>query len=212
MQTESSTLGRPHILGHLFHGGAVLASRRVDFEPGLALTRVRRLMQRCHCAMLRALRRGEFDREIRAVLGELVVVEPVPVDVVSLRDRRLCDEAKARIGGLSWSGVLDTYAGELVAASASDTSSLEVEPDSATALCGLALAHRHALIQMGLEPAFEDVASTLGSSVLLLWTLAPNRMFALVLDTGSSNLAMARRIVRDLVREHEDSQAQTPNG
>lgn len=70
MQTEDSGVNNPHIFTHLFHGGVILASRRVNYEAAAADDIVKGLMQSQHKAVLKELNRGALDDRIDEYLGD----------------------------------------------------------------------------------------------------------------------------------------------
>ena len=45
VQTEDSGVGNPHLFTHLFFGGTILATKRVDYDPSANETLVRSLMR-----------------------------------------------------------------------------------------------------------------------------------------------------------------------
>ena len=73
VQSEASDVNNPHILTHLFNGGNVLASMKVEYSDKLGSenldTEVRAMMENEHKTMLRALTRGEHDEAIVARMG-----------------------------------------------------------------------------------------------------------------------------------------------
>jgi hypothetical protein len=73
VQTEDSGRQNPHIITHLFHGGNILASEKSDYAEQLASDNlpaaVRALMEGQHKAMLKRLKRGDYDELLRQRLG-----------------------------------------------------------------------------------------------------------------------------------------------
>ncbi len=69
-------MGSPHINTHLFHGGVIIASKRVNYEPTVDAEIVKALMQAQHKAIMKSLKHGEYDSKIRAYLGAKLAVEP----------------------------------------------------------------------------------------------------------------------------------------
>jgi len=73
VQTEDSGLANPHVITHLFHGGNILASEKLDYAKQLGAADlegvVRGLMENQHKAMLKRLKRGGFDAVIRERIG-----------------------------------------------------------------------------------------------------------------------------------------------
>ena len=73
VQTEDSGRAHPHVITHLYHEGTILASERRDYAeivdaPDL-VSRVRRLKEEQHAAVVERLRRGDFDAVIAARLS-----------------------------------------------------------------------------------------------------------------------------------------------
>lgn len=94
VQTEDSGLLNPHVFSHLFHGGVILSTRKLVYDPDATEEVVKALMQSQHKAVLRDLRKGTFDdkidvylagtpgllpREAAAEAAEAANVEPAPV-------------------------------------------------------------------------------------------------------------------------------------
>ena len=74
VQTEDSGVENPHVITHLFHGGNILASQKLDYSESLQAgsdleSVVRGLMETQHKAMLRGLRDGIRDGVILERLG-----------------------------------------------------------------------------------------------------------------------------------------------
>lgn len=70
IQTEDSGRQNPHIITLLYHGGTILASKKTSYADiskvdNLELI-VEELMKEQHKNMLRSLKAGEFDQEIKA--------------------------------------------------------------------------------------------------------------------------------------------------
>jgi len=70
VQTEDSGVDNPHIYTHLFHGGVIVSSRKLEYDPESAEDVVKALMQAQHKASLRQLKAGAFDAKITAYLGD----------------------------------------------------------------------------------------------------------------------------------------------
>jgi hypothetical protein len=81
VQTEDSGVSNPHVITHLFHGGNILASDKLDYSGKLGLSAgeledaVRELMESQHKAMLKRLQRGLHDPVILERLGPGVFSE-----------------------------------------------------------------------------------------------------------------------------------------
>ncbi len=73
VQTEDSGISNPHVITHLFHGGNILASEKLDYSDKLESPDleevVRELMETQHKAMLKRLQRGLHDTVILERLG-----------------------------------------------------------------------------------------------------------------------------------------------
>jgi hypothetical protein len=70
VQTEDSGVDNPHIFTHLFHGGVILSSRKMTYDPASAEDVVKSLMQAQHKAVLKELKSGTFAEKIEAYLGD----------------------------------------------------------------------------------------------------------------------------------------------
>ncbi len=69
VQTEDSGVANPHVFTHLFHGGVILTTRKLVYDPSASDDAVKALMQAQHKAVLRDLKRGLFDDKIDQYLG-----------------------------------------------------------------------------------------------------------------------------------------------
>lgn len=69
VQTEDSGVDNPHIFTHLFHGGVIIFTRKIDYDAAADEALVKSLMQAQHKAMLKELKRGQFDERIDSYLG-----------------------------------------------------------------------------------------------------------------------------------------------
>ena len=69
VQTEDSGVDNPHIFTHLFHGGVIISTRRLDYDAGSAEDVVKALMQAQHKATLKELKGAVWDQKIDAYLG-----------------------------------------------------------------------------------------------------------------------------------------------
>lgn len=70
VQTEDSGVDNPHIFTHLFHGGSIIFTRKIDYDAAADESLVKSLMQAQHKAMLKELKRGNFDQKIDSFLGD----------------------------------------------------------------------------------------------------------------------------------------------
>ena len=84
VQTEDSGVSNPHVVTHLFHGGNILSSEKLDYSGKLELGEdeleevVRELMETQHKAMLKRLQRGLHDKVILERLGAQAFSEAAP--------------------------------------------------------------------------------------------------------------------------------------
>lgn len=76
VQTEDSGVANPHIFTHLFHGGVILSTRRLDYDAEASDDAVKSLMQAQHKAVLKELKRAEFDEKIDSYLGQHPDLQP----------------------------------------------------------------------------------------------------------------------------------------
>lgn len=86
VQTEDSGVDKGHLYTHLFFGGTVISTNKIQYDKSTLdeslNQRVARLMQDSHKAMILGLCRGAFDEKIKRYLGgsalALVPDEPHP--------------------------------------------------------------------------------------------------------------------------------------
>ena len=76
VQTEDSGVSNPHVFTHLFHGGVIINTRKLEYDPNAAEDVVKSLMQAQHKVVLKLLRRGEFDDKIDQYLGHNPDLKP----------------------------------------------------------------------------------------------------------------------------------------
>lgn len=76
VQTEDSGVDNPHIFTHLFHGGVIIFTRKIDYDAAADESLVKSLMQAQHKAMLKELKRGNFDERIDSFLGDHPDLKP----------------------------------------------------------------------------------------------------------------------------------------
>jgi len=73
VQTEDSGLKKAHIFTHSFYDGTIIASNKVTYDPSADVedldAHIIGLMQDSHKAMIRRLRKGEFDAKIEQYIG-----------------------------------------------------------------------------------------------------------------------------------------------
>jgi hypothetical protein len=76
VQTEDSGVDNPHLFTHLFNGGVIISTRRLDYDRDASEDVVKSLMQSQHKAILKELKGGAFDEKIDRYLGDLPGLEP----------------------------------------------------------------------------------------------------------------------------------------
>jgi len=105
VQTEDSGRANPHVITHLFHGGNIMASQKIDYRDQLDApdleAAVRGLMETQHKAMLKGLRAGKHDEAILLRVGPSIF-DPEASDVHDLHDTAAtlppdAPEAKAEV-------------------------------------------------------------------------------------------------------------------
>jgi hypothetical protein len=69
VQTEDSGIDNPHVFTHLFQGGVILTTRKLEYDVSASEDVVKLLMQSQHKAILKGLKHGEFDDKIDSYLG-----------------------------------------------------------------------------------------------------------------------------------------------
>jgi len=69
VQTEDSGLLAPHLFTHLFHAGVIISTRKYVYDAGATEEAIKSLMQAQHKAVMKELRRGQFDDKIDLYLG-----------------------------------------------------------------------------------------------------------------------------------------------
>jgi hypothetical protein len=69
VQTEDSGIGNPHVFSHLFHGGVILSTRKLVYDPDATEETVKSLMQAQHKAVMKDLKNAAFDEKIDLYLA-----------------------------------------------------------------------------------------------------------------------------------------------
>lgn len=69
VQTEDSGIINPHVFTHLFHGGVILSTRKLVYDPDATEDVVKSLMQAQHKAVMKDLKNAVFDEKIDQYLG-----------------------------------------------------------------------------------------------------------------------------------------------
>src|SRR5688572_22683525 len=69
VQTEDSGVLAPHLFTHLFHAGVIVSTRKYVYDSGSTEEAIKALMQAQHKAVLKDLKRGQFDEKIDQYLG-----------------------------------------------------------------------------------------------------------------------------------------------
>lgn len=70
VQTEDSGVDNPHVHTHLFNGGVIVFSRKLDYDAESDPDVVKSLMQAQHKAVLKELKKGAFDERIDEYFGD----------------------------------------------------------------------------------------------------------------------------------------------
>jgi hypothetical protein len=78
VQTEDSGVDNPHIFTHMFYGGVILSSRKLDYDREASEEAVKALMQAQHRATLKDLKKGTFGDKIDSYLGDNPDLVPRP--------------------------------------------------------------------------------------------------------------------------------------
>ena len=72
VQTEDSGIQSPHVITHLFYGGNIIATKKVDYSDILQVEGVedivRELMKEQHSLLINDLQNGIFDEKISAFI------------------------------------------------------------------------------------------------------------------------------------------------
>ena len=85
VQTEDSGVDKAHIFTHLFYGGVILSTRKLDYDGDASEEAIKSLMQAQHKAALRDLKNGRLDEKIDQYLGDTPGLLPSPSrDVVEI--------------------------------------------------------------------------------------------------------------------------------
>lgn len=69
VQTEDSGVVNPHVFSHLFHGGVIISTRKLVYDPDATEDVVKSLMQAQHKAMMKDLKNRFFDEKIDQYLA-----------------------------------------------------------------------------------------------------------------------------------------------
>lgn len=91
VQTEDSGIINPHVFTHLFHGGVIISTRKLVYDPGATEETVKSLMQAQHKAVMKDLKNLVFDDKIDQYLAGTAGLLPrgagaepaAPVDVLA---------------------------------------------------------------------------------------------------------------------------------
>ena len=82
VQTEDSGVQSPHIISHLFIGGNILATKKVDYSDIVKFENledvVRDLMREQHRRMISELQSGDLDKKISAFVQAEEKGAPLP--------------------------------------------------------------------------------------------------------------------------------------
>jgi hypothetical protein len=69
VQTEDSGIVNPHVFSHLFHGGVIISTRKLVYDPDATEDVVKSLMQAQHKAVMKDLKNRFFDEKIDQYLA-----------------------------------------------------------------------------------------------------------------------------------------------
>lgn len=78
----------PHLFTHLFHTGVIVSTRKLVYDSGSAEEAIKSLMQAQHKAVLKDLRRGQFDDKIDEYLSGTPGLLPRSLHDVADESRR----------------------------------------------------------------------------------------------------------------------------
>jgi hypothetical protein len=78
VQTEDSGMHSPHVYTHLFHGGVIIASKKLEYDAEADSDVVKGLMQAQHKSVMKELKHGAYDAKIKAYLGDAPPSTPGP--------------------------------------------------------------------------------------------------------------------------------------
>lgn len=78
VQTEDSGVTHPHVFTHVFHGGVIIKTEKLDYDPSLKEPEVKQLMQELHKKLMKQLKAGTFDEKIDQYLAKLPELQPSP--------------------------------------------------------------------------------------------------------------------------------------
>ncbi len=220
VQTEDSGPTHGHIHSHIFCAGAVVASRKTEYDrtrPPLH-TDIVALMRHSHREMCRALRDGQYDENIAALTSRPPPVarrrhrtsSSVPA-VSSTRSRRrsrtmeaVVPEAVADAATLAClAGLERDLTGLVGAAMVSRSTGVTVRAPLSSARMDAAAAGNIELLrtkmrlleQLDLGGSLEDILITLEHWFCVIRPLDDDRFLYVIVDRAQGNLAMARRVV-----------------
>ena len=98
VQTEDSGIQSPHVITHLFYGGNIIATKKVDYSDILKVEGiediVRELMKEQHQLLIKDLQSGTFDEKISAFLQAEKKGGPAPQAESS--ERKIKEESLAK--------------------------------------------------------------------------------------------------------------------
>ncbi len=76
VQTEDSGVENPHVFTHLFHGGVIITTSKLEYDADASEEAVKALMQSQHKTILKGLKRGTYNEKIDAYLGNHPDLKP----------------------------------------------------------------------------------------------------------------------------------------
>lgn len=212
VQTEDSGRARGHIFTHLFHGGTIVASSKVAYDPKAAGAQIVELAKQSHKAMMRRLVRGDLDHVIARCVGApspapvLAPAERVPSEAANeapAQARRVqaliesldMDAVQATLDGLvaGAPGALGAALVDLESGMCLGTSGTGLDLDVAAAgIVEVMKAELRVMRSLGIEGGIEDVLITLESQLHVIRPVGTTCFLYLVLDRAEGNLALAR--------------------
>ena len=97
VQTEDSGVQMPHIITHLFYGGNIISTQKVDYSDIVKVEKlegiVRELMKEQHQKMIENLQNGVFDDRIASFIKAEEVGGPPPK--AESTERRISEKSLA---------------------------------------------------------------------------------------------------------------------
>lgn len=209
VQTEDSGREKGHIHTHVFLGGTVISTAKIEYDPqslGDPLdARVVRLMQESHQSMTRALLRGNFDARIQCQAGGLsppASLAPLPsaaplgksrldtlketIDMDSVN--KSLEKLQGEISGFLGAALVDHESGMCLGAVGSGIN-LEV---AAAGNMEVVRAKMRVMNDLGIKGDIEDILISLTSQYHIIRPISSSLFLYLAFDRKTGNLALAR--------------------